>query len=341
MAIQNKRYYPQIDFLKGIAITSVILLHSASSPILARVYADFYIAQAVPIFIILSGLIGYIIFQCNPFKTLNQVYSKDFFLKRISRYIFPLVLIYVIDLIYMYLSKIPLTNDVITRIITLQLPTAGPGNYYISIIMQIIIISPVLFYVYSKKPFATLVTMVALNATFEFLGPYIPYAIYYVSFLRYFAAFALGMYLSKEFVQKQEIKLTKKSNLPLIVLIFLSAVYMFTFHITDFAFFRPEWNAQNLFTFSYAILPIAIVLSTYPVLSKLALFTSKVRLLGRASYHIFLVQILYFGTGLNNFFLLESSPLLIIGVVSIMANLTITITFGLLFYFLNQKLIKR
>jgi peptidoglycan/LPS O-acetylase OafA/YrhL len=47
----DKRYVPQFDFIKGIAIISVILLHAGIG---LKYFSPYWIGQAVPLFICVS-----------------------------------------------------------------------------------------------------------------------------------------------------------------------------------------------------------------------------------------------------------------------------------------------
>lgn len=48
--IVNKHQY-ELDFIKGIAIISVLVLHSLKTETLDQIVSSFYLKQAVPLFI--------------------------------------------------------------------------------------------------------------------------------------------------------------------------------------------------------------------------------------------------------------------------------------------------
>ena len=62
----------QIDILKGLAIISVILLHSWDASFLLRIGAPYYISQAVPIFIIIAAYNG----VCSPESISHTLYPR-------------------------------------------------------------------------------------------------------------------------------------------------------------------------------------------------------------------------------------------------------------------------
>ena len=53
------KYFPEINFLKGVAILFVLLLHSLSRNCLLGSYAVFHIGQAVPIFFMVTFFLAF------------------------------------------------------------------------------------------------------------------------------------------------------------------------------------------------------------------------------------------------------------------------------------------
>ncbi len=328
----EKNYYPQIDFIKALAITAVILLHTLPQSILDAIYADFHISQAVPIFVIASGLIGYVSYKTAVPSKFSQLYTKSYFLKKIQRFIVPLLIMYAIDLVYLLFTNKQTTNETVFRIATGQIPTGGPGSFYTSVIIQIILLAPILYYSFSKKPVITIGVMFLVDLAFELLGPYIPYDFYYISIFRYFGAFALGILVADQFRTHQRIQI--KRDLFITVLIPFSVAYLLLYRISPIPFFRTEWVSQNFLTAFYALMLVSSVLLIYPHLGNTA---SKLCIIGKSSYQIFLIQILFFGLGINSLFLITGIPIVMTGLLSIAANITVTFLVGIMFFVLSKK----
>ena len=167
------------------------------------------------------------------------------------------------------------------------------------------LIAPLIFYCYQKKPNLTLATLFGIDLCFELIAPMLPYWIYYISSLRYLAAFALGIYLSAALRTKNAFYKTK-GFIVLSVLAIASFAYILVFMRQPTPFFRPEWETQNLLSFFYPAFIIAIILLIHPLIGGLSNIGRKLNVIGKASYHIFLVQMIYFGVGLNGIFLFSN-----------------------------------
>jgi peptidoglycan/LPS O-acetylase OafA/YrhL len=89
---------------------------------------------------------------------------------------------------------------------------------------------------------------------------------------------------------------------------------------------REEWQTQCVLAFSYAALLILILFRLLPNHSDNKLL-AMVAALGKASYHIFLIQILYFGL------LGQDYP--------VVQALAVCLPAGYLFYLLERKYTRR
>src|SRR5512137_3042579 len=127
------QYYHQIDFIKTMAITAVILLHSLPAYVLSDIYSPFYISQAIPVFIMVSGIVWYLSFNKTTNHTLKDSYTPAYFKQKIRRFIVPFLVIYIIDVVYIIVVNFAITTQGLIRILTFQLPSGGPGSYYTSL----------------------------------------------------------------------------------------------------------------------------------------------------------------------------------------------------------------
>ena len=159
---------------------------------------------------------------------------------------------------------------------------------------------------------------------------------YYFGVVRMFSAFALGLVLAHNILKNKGWKLRTKTNIVLAALGFCSAAFLLFNAGKPTPLFRPEWLTMNLYSFFYPALLVMAALSLGPLFRKYAqgLWT-KIAVIGKASYHIFLVQILFFSpvlTGLK----LDSGW----EGWNIPFNLSLTLAWGLLFYFADLWLHK-
>jgi len=298
-----------IDFLKGLAILAVIALHSFTE------YGPFklLLLQSVPIFIILMGFNWTMSLNRSGFEV------KDYIMKKTMRFILPLIPIFFITL------AILLWFDPPTNIITFangglsyllfflgQMPVYGPGNYYIGVLLQALIAIPILWW-FSKKDMRLMlmsafgVSAVSEISYFLHIFPQDNY-IYELLIFRWVFAIALGIVLV-DIVNQRIIPLWLKVG------IILSSAIILTQATFGVMFMTAYFGYLNVLTYSFAAGLILGVIF-------LNLSWKPINLLGQASYHIFLSQMVWFI--LFNF--------------GYLLNLIICVCSGVTFYYFNKKI---
>lgn len=320
------KYFHQVDFIKCFAVLSVVILHSVPVGILIDTYSVFHIWQAVPLFIMLMGF--------NLMLGSKQPsYSLRYFQKRYKRIIEPFIIIFIISLVFGYLFYREELYLGWMNLIGLM-PKSGAGNYYITILLQFILLTPIIYWCFKKSPKLTVLLLFSMDIIFQIvtmqfnlLNDYL----YSGSIFRYLSALALGMWLAKDF------KFNSKRNLWIILGGILSILYLFMGNTFDSFFFNEGWRTQNILSFFYPAILIMAALNYLPnkLDYKLAEISSKI---GKASYHIYLIQMIYFALVPANSFaqkLSETYNFYIVGAGLITFNLIVCVSFGLLFYKIN------
>ena len=107
-----------IDGAKGIAIISVILLHSL--PCLKEIGWIWHLGQAVPVFLFISAYLTSI-----HFVTIPAYFTRDRFLGIIKKIFIPYFVVLLIQIVCLYLCDSPPTSKTIIKGGGL-----GPGSYY-------------------------------------------------------------------------------------------------------------------------------------------------------------------------------------------------------------------
>jgi peptidoglycan/LPS O-acetylase OafA/YrhL len=325
-----KQHFQQIDILKGLAIIAVLLLHSLSRDQLDASYAVFHIWQAVPIFMVLMGLnLG---ISCSG-KTLHfdQLFTPYYFQKKALRIFFPLLLMYVISLVAGHVWEQVYAREVYTlgwQNLIGVLPVSGKGNYFITLLLQSLIALPLIGYTFNRWPIRTYLVLVLAEIVFQLLANQIAYFeedryLYDAALFRYFSAIALGLWLSRLITTPD-----RRYRGILLLAGIVSGVYLY-FHQyqgISLPYMRPEWQAQLFLTFPYAAMLIYLVILAFPQQSDFIPLRATASV-GKASYHIFLVQVLYFG--------------LIQDDTNIALNLSVCLLVGLVFYWLESFLSKK
>ncbi|MCC9167068.1 acyltransferase family protein [Pontibacter harenae] len=296
--MNNKQYFPQIDILKGLAILSVLLLHSLERDELLSSFSIFHIWQAVPIFLVLMGFNLGMSTNGKHFQ-LTELYDRSYFFKKGSRIVTPILIAYVASLItggiwYVATGEDPFIFKGYTAIG--MLPVPGKGNYFVTLVLQSILLLPVIGYGLYYKPWLSATILVIAEISFLIISKNIAFFVeerylYDAAFLRYLSAVALGYGL---------VHLVKyKNGFGLLLLVtgaVISALYLYFDIYTDFdvQYIRPEWEAQNFMAFPYAALFVYVGFKLFPATIN-NVFVQVLVEIGKASFHIFLVQVIYFG----------------------------------------------
>ncbi len=327
-----RKYYPQIDIIKGIAIISVILLHTFPERYLVSGFAQFYIWQAVPIFFVVMGL-TLAISSDTSINKITNLYSKKYFLSRFNRIIMPFLLVFIVSFIIGIISgKLQISPLWVIGL----LPLSGPGNYFITLMFEFIVISPFIIYIYRKRPATTIISLFLLDMIFELAAPHISMFsgmsyLYSACILRYFWAIGLGLLIAPDFMKNEHVNLIQSKYWYVLLLIPLAIVYLAlgSYYRQPIPIFNDAWRTQNIISFSYTILITTIIINIKPINS---IIYRALSYLGKASYHIFLVQILFFGAGLSLTRFVNDHNLLLMGGIAVIFNLVATLSIGLIFY---------
>ncbi len=297
--------YQQIDVIKGFAIISVILLHSSSVKGLLNTYSILHIWQAVPLFVIMMGLnAGMSVFNKKPY--FSELYTKTYFSKKFDRIVVPFLMIFVLSIILGYVwywvtgqYKIEFRKLNLIGV----LPVSGPGNYFITLTFQSILLLPLIQYVFKWHPFSAIIGLVVLEVVFllisDDLGLFARHNyLYSAAFPRYFSAIAFGLVLSKLVLrQARAAKIILITSAALISGVYLLEIMYGNLELPQI---KEEWKTQNVLTFSYSAFIILLLFKALPSQSEnwLLKFLAS---MGKSSYHIFLIQIIYFGLINNQF----------------------------------------
>jgi peptidoglycan/LPS O-acetylase OafA/YrhL len=292
-------HYQQIDVAKGLAIISVILLHSLGPGTRQDIYAIFHIGQAVPLFLVLMGLNLGLAAGRRP-VSLPSLYNRLYFSRRVDRLLVPLLLAYIASflagLVWLWLRG---ENKIDLNLYTLigLLPVSGPGNYFVTLVLQSILLLPLIGYGFQRWPAPTAVLLVVGEVLFllqaNTIGLFDDNNYLYSSALpRYFSALALGLLLSR--LVARPLAAVTLLAAGLLALASGAYLYQLTYQGLQVPLIRADWAAQNLLAFGYTAFVLLLLLKLLPRQSNkkgLQLLAS----LGKASYHIFLVQVIYFG----------------------------------------------
>ncbi len=333
----EKGHLFSIDAIKGIAIIFVVIMHTMPIDLEDQIYLGFHLQQAVPLFCLLFGFNYARSRNSDQRVNLSKLLSKTYFLDRFKRILIPFFITFAFSLLLgLIFQKLVLRPTIIIGIF----PFTGLGNYFISFILEMIVLSPFLYFIYRKSPIFFLIGMYVVEFIFDIVVRQLPVfsqdmMFYSCCVVGFFSFVALGFWLS------DNQKIIARRNLFILILVPVSVLYLILYHGFDlqFPFFVSNALNENLFMSFYTGF---IFLLLYNLLPKKV--TSRLghlyQLIGQASYHIFLVQILFFGlmTLVPDFWIQWNMEQFGILVIKFIVSVGICLSVGLAFYFLDKKL---
>jgi hypothetical protein len=199
----------------------------------------------------------------------------------------------------------------------------------------------------------TLIATFVISFLFEVTSSYIGALnsdayIYYANILRYLFVITLGLWVLEAFEPNKRIRSTLETVIILIG-VAVSVIYLIAFGIFhwEFALFNNFWGTEYPTLGSYVVIasfyPLALYMLAYKILPSASnnRIVKFIAYTGKASYHVFLVQILFFAVFYNPYATISQSGLfdpVISGIISIVVSLAVTLSLGALFYKYEYKI---
>lgn len=310
-----------IDVIKGLAILSVICLHSLSVHTLYGIAALFHLWQAVPVFIFLMGRNAASSLERRGRRSVRELYSQEYLASRFDRSYVPFLLAFLATVVVTIITRTAHDDarTIIAGLLVGTLPIDGPGNYFISFVFEFAMVFPLVFWGLRRWPVATLLVCLAIELAFNLLARGIgvlekhPY-IYDVCLARYLFLLALGGLL----IRIPARRLLAARWLWLGTLVSATYLGLNSIEASTGPLGASDWAPLSVF---YTIFIVVLGISRFPSVAR-GWLPLGVAGLGRASYHIFLVQIIWFGLAV---WPLNSVP-------ALLGNLAVTLAAGVMFY---------
>jgi peptidoglycan/LPS O-acetylase OafA/YrhL len=309
-ALGSRRHIAQIDILKGLAILGVMAQHAFAPAFLYRAWAMLYLVQAVPVFFVLMALNASRSLSKVAPITLRTLYTPRYFRGRADRLLVPFLLLWPIAaVVALALGEFHVGA---LALLGLYPSTGGPGTYFVTILFEFALVFPFVFWCLARAPVLTSIAVIALDVGFNVLAPHVGvftatsagHYLYDAAIPKYALLSLAGFWLSRVEVNRALIlRLTPLAVAAVTYLILLHQdPRAFTWMISSFS--RPT----NFLSAGYAIWLTCLGLVFLPSQTR-SVLTRVLARLGRASYHIFLVQIVWFMAVVN-----QSWPLALLGI---------------------------
>ena len=284
---------PQIDVLKGLAIVAVLLLHAIPTHELFGSWAPLHLGQAVPIFIVIMGINAFGSSARRGIATLRDAYTRDYVIGRIDRIYVPFLVIYAVSLAAKLIGG-EHRPGFLAGLVSGELPSSGPGNYFIGLIFQFALLGPALYLAYRRWPRATLLASFAASALFDLAAPHVGLFssqeyLYSAAIVRFAPFIVCGIAVGERMVRGEGLGVWWLAGAVVSFAYLLAVSIDGTLVPLAVRDWRP-WGQTSLSVF-YTVALVALGLRYLPTATPSARLLA---VLGRASYHIFLVQILWY-----------------------------------------------
>lgn len=269
-----------LDFLKGVAIICVIFIHNLPDAVLSETKSFFHIGQAVPIFMVTSGYLGY-----AKYSKSTKIDTVDQFSKLIKRVLIPFWIVLGIQIIF----KLGMNNLNLKSLF--EKGGIGPGSYYPYVFIQCSLVLPVIIAIVNrcKKTIVSVSIMIIISALLNAVLTWFDVSepMYRLLAVRYIFYIYLGCMWKKEGVKSKSI---------LFALTLISAIFVYLQryeHLNFEPFIYNDWRGYNYLGAFYTLGVIYMLNQFYelPIANK---FKSALVLIGSYSYEIFLTQMFIF-----------------------------------------------
>jgi len=355
----GKNYF-QVDIMKVWMIFLVILDHSTTHDFLSQYWAALWERIAIPGFIVIMGFNLGISFNEKGITTLKEAYSKEYFISRMKRYVIPYIILYFIQaIIYLFVNIIfhpsLIDNGIYDFSGYMMLgytPFWGPGMWFIPALFGTILVFPLLYICFKKAPMSTFIAcfviewvMHNLSSNIYSEGWFVTKMFFITHIFYMFSGIGMGLWISEDH------EIFSMRNTIIWMLLPMSLIYLFIYSIFGFYdlnvilyYIGLGWvgGDYNFLSFPFTAFLFLIILKIFPKNPENK-FSKIIKKISRSTYHILLVQILYFSIAYHFWFSIEFGfdfyPIDYLWYYPL--NLLITFTGGIIWQTLESKFYKK
>lgn len=314
----KQEYKFQIDVWKSLMILLVIMDHTFTHSYLATYASVFWERISIPLLMIVMGYNLGISLDKKKKTALRDLYSKSYVLKKMKRYVLPYLILYAIHLILFLIEQNTSMETFDTFYYENNLnvyigytPFYGPGMWFIPTLFTTILIFPLLYWCYKKKPGLTLIGTYLI----EILWSLLKYNIYnnvpsfedrvtsiyfQCHIFSFFSAIGLGLWFSSDD------KITSLRNWFIWILLIVSLISMKNYTLTQVQTFQWISGDYHFMFFPYSGFLFLLGMRYFPK-NPHKIVKKVIRTISKSTYHILLSQILYFSI-VYQFFLKMFDP---------------------------------
>ncbi len=321
------------DYLKALAIILVIVnhyVHLSWESFGNCILFPLIFKMPVPIFMIVTGCMNAMSYN-KKYTRLSEMYMPKQILVRFLRFWIPFLFEFVVEMILtITLKRVSFTPLSVVQAFLVGGPGLN-GSYYVPVLIQFSLLFPLIYVLVRKYNVKGLIICMAVNLLYEVVCTLIniPSDVYRLLMPRYIAYVALGCWF-----YFKDYKISKKTC----YIMFAAGA---AFFIVRFCGYRPfifkKWTDTCMLAAFY-IFPIvaALIMKFKDLKSASGKVGRLVQTVGNASYHIFLIQMLYY-----NIFYRYITKQFNIPAVNIPLNIVLCVSVGIVFYYIEKGVSKR
>lgn len=313
-----------VDVLKGILIIFVIVLHFPITDLeQIKFLFPFWINMAVPCFMLISGYVAALSFGRRGITDIKEAYTVEMIGAKLMRFLVPFTIAFVVEWFVFRLLGV-FTVDIfkygfLAFLLDYLRGGYGPGSYYTPVMLQFVFVFPVVYFTVKKYHLKGLCGCFAVNALYELYKTAFSMGEteYRLLIFRYLFVIAVGCYIAVAEIRKDWKMIVLCCSCMVVGVTFIS---LFTY--TDY---QPKiltyWNETSF-------LPCLFIVPILGYLLRRMHKGNKVfGIVGRASYHIFLVQMIYYN------FAEKMYDIIPIRGLQLVFNIINCVVVGILFYY--------
>ena len=323
-----------IDWVRGIAILSVILLHTLPTEVLVGSFSFLHIGQAVPLFLFITFFLSF-----KGEQERDDIFQSYFTKSRISKLLRQVVIpFFVVVGLQIGVSIVKNWNQISFWSLISGIQGRGPGSYYLWVYLQLWFLIPFLYWLFKRlKEYGFLILLlvcIALNYVCVRLG--ISESLYRLTCIRYlFLSVPAYMYLTKH-------KYNKTYNWLVTFGVILSLVFFFFLKNIDLSPFvlKLGWSTQQWPTYFWTLAVFSALLWCGNRIHSSNKFFQILCWLGRNSWYIFLAQMFILSYLKRDSFVFTSNSF-VSSLCLILLTLFLSVVPALILdHFKNKKLFK-
>ena len=297
-----------MDVLKGLAMLGVLAQHAIPGATLHGLWDVLWIDQAVPVFLVLIAFNAAGSFRRSGARSLRELYSGAYLVSRLRRLVLPAVVVYAfIAVVAAMQGRLHLGPLVLLG--AAPIDGGAPGDYFVGLVVGLALLLPAAWAAYLRAPRLTLAGLLAVGVLCELsarglwygsgAGVYLDVA----DPLRAAGAVAAGFWLAaaggpRAVLANASARRTLIAG-ALVSLSYLVALQIDTVYGDGSAFdvLYPNFTrATGVFAVGWSLLIVIVGLVVLEPRGRAAKWVARpLSELGRASYHVFLVQAAVFG----------------------------------------------